>query len=113
MQRPCAVIGDEVGDIDKRRDGAQANGFELVLQPSRGGPVFQAFNHAAHKGGASLGDLCFNLNRAREATFDAFNRLCFKRAKTHCGEVTRNTIHAEPVWAVGRDFKINHRIVEV
>ena len=39
VQRPVAVVGDEVGDVDERGDRAEADGAQPVLQPLRRGAV--------------------------------------------------------------------------
>jgi hypothetical protein len=44
-------IGEEVGDIDQRRDRAQPDGAQPVLQPVRRGPVLHAPDHPAMKSG--------------------------------------------------------------
>ena len=45
VQRTAAVVGDEIGDIDQRVDGTQADRNEPALQPCRRGAVV----HPAHE----------------------------------------------------------------
>ena len=54
VQRPVAVVGDEVGDVDERRDRAEADGAQAVLQPLRRGAVPDAADQAADEERAGL-----------------------------------------------------------
>ena len=54
MQRPCAVKGEEVGDIDKRRNRAQTDGLQARLKPSRAGPVLNAANDPTSEQGTAI-----------------------------------------------------------
>jgi hypothetical protein len=52
MQRPGAVVGHEVGDIDQRVDRAQADRGQTLLQPFRRWPVLDAAHQPQREAGA-------------------------------------------------------------
>ena len=52
MQRPPAVVSDEIGDIDQRIDWAQPDCGQPARQPIRRWPVLDAAHEAQRKGGA-------------------------------------------------------------
>src|SRR3546814_14548830 len=54
VQRPAEVEGHVVGDVDQRRDGAQADGAQAVLQPGRAGTVPHAAKAAPGHVGAGV-----------------------------------------------------------
>ena len=52
VQRPAAVVGDEVGDVDQRVDRAQADRRQPLLQPVRRRAVLDAAHQAQREGRA-------------------------------------------------------------
>ena len=52
MERPAAVVGDEVGDVDQRVDRAEADGAEPPLHPFRRRAVLDAAHQAEPEGRA-------------------------------------------------------------
>ena len=54
MQRAAAILGDQVGGIDQRRNGFHAHAFQPVLHPFGRGAVLDAANEAAGENGAGV-----------------------------------------------------------
>ena len=108
-------VSEEVCDVDKGRDRAQADGFQTVGQPCRGGAVADAFDRATGEMRASSGfqtGVDMNRNRAVELAFDGRNDQGFQRPKATGGKVTGDAAHAQGVGAVGRDLDVDHRVVQ-
>ena len=61
VQRPAAVVGHEIGDIDQRIDRAQADRGQPLLQPGRRRAVLDAANEAQCECRAKFGS--FDLSR--------------------------------------------------
>ena len=112
MQRPAAVIGDEVGDIDQRIDRAQPDRGEPLLQPGRRRHVLDAAHQAQPEGGTKLGRLDPHLHRAREFAADRLDGPVLERPHVGGGEIAGDAVDAGAVGAVRRQVDLDHRIVE-
>ena len=106
VQRAVAVVGDEVGDVDERRDRAEADGAQAVLQPLRRGAVRDAADQAADEERAGLaGDVGGEVDgdRAGEGAGDRLDGGGDQRAEAAGGEVAGDAGDAERVGAVRGD----------
>ena len=116
MQRPGAVIGDVVGDVDERVDRSQADRLQPVLQPSGARPVLDVPRYATGEHRTGRGALPveveFNRHGIGEAAFDRLDRVLLELTKAGRGEVAGDAAHAEAIWPVRRDGDFDHRIVE-
>ena len=113
MQRPVAVVGNEIGDVDQRRDRPEADGAEPVLQPLRRGAVPDAADQAADEERAGLAGNVGGEIDADRAGFDSCDGLHFGRAQlaeAARGEIAGDAGHAEGVGPVGRDGDVDDRI---
>ncbi len=102
VQRPAAVVGDEVGDIDQRIDRAQPDRGQPLLQPVRRRAVLDAAHQAQREGRAQRGrraEIERHLHRAGELAFDRLDRRVLELAHVGGGKIARDAVHAG---AVGR-----------
>ncbi len=112
MQRPSAVEGDEVGDVDQRVDRPQADGREPLLQPVRRGAVLDAFHQAQAEGGAQFRRFNRDLDRAGERALHRLGRAVLEVADRRGAEVARDAVDAVAVRPVGREIDIDHRLAD-
>ena len=94
VQRPAAVEGDEIGDVDKRVDWTQPDCGQPLLQPVGRRTVLDAAHQAQAEGRAQrrrLAELERDFHRAREGALHRFWNLVFICADRSCAEVARNT----------------------
>ena len=112
VQGSVLVIGEEIGDIDQGGDGAQADGFELRLQPCGRWPVLYATDHAACEMRRAIKRIGVNRHgdRAGVTAFDGGDLIGFQRAKTARGQIPRHATHAKRILAVRGDGNFNHRV---
>ena len=112
VQGSVLVIGEEIGDIDQGGDGAQADGFELRLQPRGRWPVLYATDHAACEMRRAIKRIGVNRHgdRAGVTAFDGGDLIGFQRAKTARGQIPRHATHAKRILAVRGDGNFNHRV---
>ena len=112
VQRTVAVIGKEVGHIDKERNRAQPDGPQCILQPDGRRAVFHATDHATVKHRALIQRVFVdgNADRAREHALDRRRVAFFQCAQTTGRQITRNTAHAQRIGAVGGNRDLDHRI---
>ena len=115
VQRAVAVVGDEIGDIDQRVDGAQADGAQPLLQPGRRRAVLHAAHEAQAEGEAErrrVAEIERDLDRTGAVACDRHHRALDEIAEAGGGEIARDAVDAQCVRPVGRDRDIDHRIVE-
>ena len=115
MQRAVEGEGEEVGDIDQRRDRAQADGLEPRGQPVGRGSVGDAPDQAACEERAAFGlerGVDGNGDGAVEGARDDGDRQRLQRAQPPRREVARDPPHAKRIGAVRRDLDVDHRIVQ-
>ena len=113
VQRAVQAKGEVVCHINQRRNRAQADGFQPLLQPIGRGAIFHARDGAACKMWAAFG-LKVSINRNRdgrgEAALDHSRRQRFQHAQTPRGKVARHTAHSQGIGAIGGDFDVDHRV---
>ena len=113
MQRPAAIEGQVVGDVDQRRDRPKTDGLEAILQPLRGRSVLEAAHHATgkHRAGRIV---AVELQRDRhgrgEGAADRRERIGLQLAEAARREIAGNAANAEAVGPVGGDGDIDHRV---
>jgi hypothetical protein len=114
VERPVEIEGDEIGDVDQRRDRPQADRHEPILQPARARPVAHAADEAAEEERARLvvrpGEM--HRDRAAERALDRRRIERHEAPQSGRGEIAGDAAHAEAVGAVGRDLDVEHGIVE-
>ena len=115
MQRPSAVVSDEVGDIDQRIDGAQSDGAQPLLQPGRRRPIA----HPAYQSEGKCrtkrrrrAEIERHLHRAGEITFHRLNASIPQLAHLSSSEIAGDAAHAGAVGAVGGEIDLDDGIVE-
>ena len=115
VQRPAAVVGDEVGDVDQRVDRAQPDRGEPALQPVGRRAVLHAAHEAQRERRAERrrrAEFERHLHRAGELALDRLDRRVLERAHVGGGKVARDAVHAGAVGTVRRQVDLDHRIVE-
>ena len=116
VQRPAKIEGEEVGDVDQRRDRPQAGGEQQPLHPLRGLPVAQAADQPAGEvgaGGCRLGrEVEMHPDRASEAPRDWRRIERQQGAEAGGGEIAGDAADGEAVAAVGGDGDVDDGIVE-
>ena len=113
MQRAVQVIGEEVGDIDQRRNRAQADSHEPRLQPSGARPVLDATDQTAGKERAALGleaRIYLDRHRTGEAPRHRLDFERFQHTQTPRRQIARNAAHAQRIGTVRGDLDVDHRI---
>ena len=115
MQRPAAVVGDEVGDIDEGIDRAQSDRRQPLLQPVGRRTVLDAAHEPQREGGTE---------RRRGAEIERHPHRTGKRALYRLdarvlelphvggGEIARDAVHAGAVGTVRRQVDLDHGIAE-
>ena len=116
VQRARAIVSDEIGNIDQRRDRSQTDRGQAALQPRRARPIAQAADHPPNEQRAGIGGLGIEVethaDRAFENAGNRIDRTGFQAADAGCREVARNAENTEAVAAIGGDRDIDDRIVE-
>ena len=112
MQRPGAVVGHEVGDIDQRIDRPQPDRGEALLQPFRRRPVPDAAHQPQREARTQRGVLDGHFHRAREFTLDRLDRGVLEFAHVGGGEIAGDAVHAGAVLPVRRQIDFQHGIAE-
>ncbi len=115
MQRPAAVVGDEVGDVDQRIDRAQPDRGEPLLQPVRRRAVLDAAHQPQREGRAQRrrrAEIERHFDRAGEFALDRLDRGVLELAHVGGGEIAGDAVHAGAVGPVRRQIDLDHRIVE-
>ena len=113
VQRAAAVEGDEVGDIDQRRDRPEADGAQAGLQPGWRRAVRNTADQPADEERAGLGcDVRGQVDRDRTGEL-AGNRddlRGLQPAQAASGEVAGDAGDPQRVGAVGGDGHVYHGI---
>ena len=116
VQRPGQIEGDVVGDVDQRRNRAQADGAQTVLQPLRAGTVFHAFEIAAHHQRAGIlgvcGQIALPLDRRGERAARLRRIQRFQRAEPGGGQIAGDAADTGAVLAVGRQANLDDGIAQ-
>ena len=115
VQRPAAVVGDEVGDIDQRIDRPQPDRGQPLLQPVRRRAVLDAAHQAQREGRTQRrrrAEIERHLHRTGELALDRLDRRILELAHVGGGKIARDAVHAGAVAAVRRQIDLDHRIVE-
>ena len=112
MQRPGAVVGHEVGDIDQRVDRPQADRGQALLQPFRRRAVLDAAHQPQREARTQRGVLDRHLHRAGEFALDLLDRRVLEFAHVGGGEIARDAVHAGAVLPVRRQIDFDHGIAE-
>src|SRR5206468_3198633 len=112
VQWPVQVEGQEVGDIDQRRDRPETDRLEPVPEPARARAVSKAPYMPTEKQRA--GSQIFDMDRDRraEAAYDRARVERLQLSQPRGREIARDTAHRETIGAVRRHFQIDHRVVE-
>ena len=112
MQRPGAVIGHEVGDIDQRVDRPQADRGQALLQPFRRGAVLDAADQPQRKARAQLVVFHCQLHRAGEFALHRLDCGIDELAHVGGGKIAGDAVHAGAVLPVRRQIDLDHGIAE-
>ena len=115
VQRAVAVIGDEIGDIDQRVDGAEPDGTQSLLQPGRRRAVLHPAHETQAEGQAErrrVGEVERHLDRTGTLTLHRHDRLLDEIAEAGGRQVAGDAADAQRIRPVGRDGDVDHRIVE-
>src|SRR5262249_24996165 len=107
MQRPTAIEGDEVRDIDQGIDRAQPDRGQAPLQPVGRRPVLYPAHEAQRKAAAKRwrrAEVERYLAWAGKFALHRFDRLVNELAHIGGGEITRNAVHGGTVTPVGREL---------
>jgi hypothetical protein len=115
VQRPAAVEGDEIGDVDKRVDWPKPDCGQPLLQPIGRRPVFHPAHQTQAEGRAQrlrLAEVERDFHGAREGAPHRFWNLVFIAADRSCAEVARDTRHTGAIGAIGRQVDFNRRIAD-
>ena len=113
MQRPAAVVGDEVGDVDQRVDRAQPDRGQPLLQPFRRRAVLDAAHEAQREGrDRASAEFDRHRDRAGKLALDRLDRRVLELAHVGGGKIAGDAVHAGAIGAVRRQVDLDHRIVE-
>ncbi len=112
MQRPGAVIGHEVGDIDQRIDRAQADRSQPLLQPIRRRAVLDAADQPHRKARTQGGILDRDFHRAGEFALDWLDAGIPELAHVGGGKVACDAVNAGAILPVRRQIDFDHGIAE-
>ncbi len=112
MQRPGAVVGHEVGDIDQRIDRPQPDRDQALLQPFRRRSVPDAAHQTQREARAQCGVLDSHLHRAGEFALDGTDSRVLELAHVGGGKVAGDAVHAGAIRPVRRQVDFEHGIAE-
>ena len=112
MERPVPVEGEKVGDIDERRNRAETNGLQALLQPRWTGAVLYTPDHATRKIWCTVERIGINRHAdgRREGARHRRGRAVDLGAEAARGEVAGYTLDAQCILPVGRDRNIDDGI---
>ena len=102
VQRPAAVEGDEVGDVDQRIDRPQPDRGQPLLQPIRRRPVLDAAHETQRERRTQRrrgAELERDVHRTGKLALDRLDRHILEFPHVGGGEVARDAVHAG---AIGR-----------
>ncbi len=108
MQRPVAVVGEVVGDVDQGVDRPQAHRGQLALQPLRRRSVLQAADQPPREGRAGVRSRDADFEGTWEGALHRRHRQVLQAADAGRGEVAGDAGHAQPVGPVGGHLEIDH-----
>ena len=112
MERAAAVEGQEVGDVDQGADRLLPDRPQPPLQPVGRRTVGHPAHDAAEEGGAGVGIVRANLDRARKGPGDRGDRRRDQHSDPGGGKVARDPRDAHAVLPVRCHRDLDHRIVE-
>ncbi len=115
VQRAVQREGEEIGDIDQRRDRPQPDRLQPRLQPFGRGAILHAADRAGGKERAALFlEISVDADRDRrgELAADLRDLQRFQRAEAPGRQIAGKSAHAQPVRPVGGDLDLDHRVVQ-
>ena len=112
MQRPGAVVGHEVGDVDQRVDRPQPDRGQPLLQPFRRRAVLDAAHQPQREARAQRGVFHRHLHRAGEFALDLLDAGILELAHVGGGEIAGDAVHAGAILPVRRQIDFEHGIAE-
>ena len=112
MQRPGAVVGHEVGDVDQRVDRAQPDRDQPLLQPFRRRAVFDAAHQTHRKTRTQTRILDRQPHRTGEFAPDLLDAGIPEFAHVGGGQVPRDAVHAGAILPVRRQVDLQHGIAD-
>ena len=115
VQRPAAVVGDEVRDVDQRVDRPKPDRGEPLLQPFRRRPVLDAAHQPQPERGTQRrrrAESSVTFDRAGEFALHRLDRGVLELAHVGRAEIAGDAVDAGAVGAVRREIDLDHRIVE-
>jgi hypothetical protein len=112
VQRPGAVVGHEVGDIDQRVDRPQANRGQAPLQPFRRRAISDVAHQPQGKTRTELSVFDGHLHRAGEFALDRPDPGVPKLAHVGGGKIAGDAVHAGAIRPVRRQIDFEHGIAE-
>ena len=112
MKRPVEVKGQEIGDVDERRDRPQPDRFELVLQPCRARPVMDAANVPPEKQRASRAVLDIDADRRPEMPGNRGRIEWPQTSEAGGGEIAGDAADPEAVGTVRRHLDVEDGVAE-
>ena len=112
MQRPRAVIGHEVGDIDQRIDRSQPDRGQALLQPPRRRSVLDAAYQPQRESRTEARVFQRHFHGAGKLALDRLDRRIEKLAHVGGGKIAGDAVHAGAVLAVRRQVDFEHGVAE-
>ena len=116
MQRPAAIEGEVIGDVDERVDRPQADGAQPLLQPFGRRAVLDAAHEPQREGRAEMRvvgrEVERDVDRAVEAAGDRLDRRRLQRPEPGRGEIARDAGDARRIGPVRRQVDVDDGIVE-
>ena len=113
MQRPAAVEGDEIGDIDQRVDRPQSDCRQPLLQPVGRGAVLHALYQPQPEGRAQrrLHSIVTFTGQGKSALHRLYDAV-LEGADGGGAEIAGDAVDAGAVGPVGREIDLDHRLAE-
>ncbi len=112
VQRPRAVVGHEVGDVDQCIDRPQADRGQALLQPGRRRAVLHAAYQPQRESRTQFGVFDRHLHRAGKLALDRLDSGILEFAHVGRGEIAGDAGHAGAVLPVRRQIDLEHGIAE-
>ena len=113
MQRPAEIHGHQIGDVHERRDRAQADRAQALLQPCRARSVAHAAEHPADEQGTgrrlALRKIERDLKRGIKGRSYWIEITPDHLTESGCRKLSRDPDHAKAVAAVRGHGDIDHR----